>query len=582
MLSEYQKFQIKRWWRRRLRSVHRLRDTVIHTVNESIFKPMTGFKEIRRFSIGWVGIVVLIVAGLIIQSGQLDAEYKQTIPKEGGVFSEGIVGELSNFNPLFASGNANQAAARLMFSSLYKYDHSGQLIPDLAKEITVAKDDITYTVKLRDDVFWHDGVRLTAKDVVFTFKTIQNPEARSPLLDSWKDIQIREVSKHVVEFKLPNKFAPFQYSLTSSIVPEHILSKLDVTELRTTVFNQAPVGSGPFVFKGLDAEKGKLELVRNEDYHNGAPYLNRFILTTFEDQTDLDRAIQAGELTAIADVSSNQENIPSDYQRYRLPLSNSVFSFFNTSRPPLNDLDVRKALAESINRDEILDEVQLPDGASRSPLLVEHIGYDPKLVQTEIGIQEAAKYLNEKGWVSGSDGVRVKGDQRLKLTITSQTGGEFPKVTQKLASTWRSIGAEVEINLLSLDELRKERIVSHDYDVLLFGIAMGSDPDVFAYWHSSQREEGGFNLSEYQSAKADDALEAGRTRLDPNLRAAKYRAFTQTWLSDTPAVALYRTSLNYVQDRSVTGFQTRRIIDPADRFNNVEDWAVTSSEAVRK
>ena len=111
---------------------------------------------------------------------------------------------------------------------------------------------------------------------------------------------------------------------------------------------------------------------------------------------------------------------------------------------------------------------------------------------------------------------------------------------------------------------------------------MGSDPDVFAYWHSSQREEGGFNLSEYQSAKADDALEAGRTRLDPNLRAAKYRAFTQTWLNDAPAVALYRTSLNYVQDRSVTGFQTRRIIDPADRFNNVEDWAVTSSEAVRK
>jgi len=582
MLSAYQKFQLKRWRRRRLRALHSLQRSTGRFVNDSVIKPMARFGTVRRFVLGWVTITGLIMLGLILQSHQLDAAYKHAAPKRGGVYTEGIVGELSNFNPMFATGNANQAATRLMFSSLYEYDRNGQLKPDLAEKIEIADDDLTYTVTLRDDIFWHDGEPLTADDVVYTFQTIQTPDARSPLYNSWKDITIKKLDSRHVQFILPNKFAPFQLSLTAGIVPEHILGDSKVTELRTSSFNQAPIGSGPFIFKGLDSESGKLEMVRNEHYHGQPPYLNRFVLNTFADEQALDEALRGGELTALADITVEQETSAAQYQQFRLPLTNAVFAFFNTQRGVLKDRQVREALAAAVNREQLLKEVHVNEATSRSPLLAEHNGFNRSLLQPEGTVVQANKLLDQAGWKRGPDGIRKKGSQRLSFVITSQAGGEFPDVSEALLKIWKQMGVEVNVQLLSLDELRNDYIVPHNYDVLVFGIAIGADPDVFAYWHSSQTVDGGFNLSEYKSKLADEALESGRTRLDPALRAAKYQTFTRVWLRDAPAVALYRTSLNYVQSSRVVGFQTRRIIDPADRFNDVEQWAVTTTQALRK
>jgi peptide/nickel transport system substrate-binding protein len=268
MLSEYQKFQTRRWWRRKVRKSLKFWKNINALFRSGINQPIKkNFVFVRRFVIGWIVIIGLMAVGITLQSQQLDSAYKKALPKQGGAYTEGMVGELTNLNPIFASGDVNHSASRLIFSGLFEYDRSGELQPNLAKDIEIDKSGLKYTVNLRQDVTWHDGDVLDAKDVVYTFKTIQNPATRSPLLESWKDIKIESPDKFVVTFELPNKFAPFINSLTTGIIPEHKLSSLGYEELRTSAFNQAPIGSGPFKFRNLDASSGKLEMINNADYY---------------------------------------------------------------------------------------------------------------------------------------------------------------------------------------------------------------------------------------------------------------------------------------------------------------------------
>ena len=176
MLSEYQKFQTRRWWRRKVRKALKFWKNINVLFRSGINQPIKkNFVFVRRFVIGWIVIISLMVVGITLQSQQLDSAYKKSLPKQGGAYTEGMVGELSNLNPIFASGDVNQAASRLIFSGLFEYDRSGDLQPNLAKDIEIDKSGLKYTVNLRQDVTWHDGDLLDAKDVVYTFKTIQNP-----------------------------------------------------------------------------------------------------------------------------------------------------------------------------------------------------------------------------------------------------------------------------------------------------------------------------------------------------------------------------------------------------------------------
>jgi peptide/nickel transport system substrate-binding protein len=118
-------------------------------------------------------------------------------------------------------------------------------------------------------------------------------------------------------------------------------------------------------------------------------------------------------------------------------------------------------------------------------------------------------------------------------------------------------------------------IAFHNYDALLYGISVGTDPDVFAYWHSSQadpRSANRLNFSEYKSNVADASLEGGRARVDPVLRAVKYKAFLDAWRNDVPAIAFYQPRFLYISQDTIYNFNPRIMNTPADRYTNVQNW----------
>lgn len=243
---------------------------------------------IRRFMASWLALVLGLCILTVTSLLQIVMASQTVAPKDGGVYTEGMIGSLNNLNPLFGSGTLDDSASRLLFNGLLRYNTEGELVPDLAQSWSVGEDRKTYTVILKKDITWHDSEPFTADDVVFTIKAIQNAETRSPLFSSWQGITVQKTAEDTVQFVLPAVFAPFPNALTAAILPAHLLKDIPAQQLRSTQFNSQPVGTGPFVFSTLRALPNKeqqLELVRNEQYFRGAPRLDRFAIHTFHSDT---------------------------------------------------------------------------------------------------------------------------------------------------------------------------------------------------------------------------------------------------------------------------------------------------------
>jgi peptide/nickel transport system substrate-binding protein len=184
--------------------------------------------------------------------------------------------------------------------------------------------------------------------------------------------------------------------------------------------------------------------------------------------------------------------------------------------------------------------------------------------------------LTADGWVMGKDGIRSKAGQQLSFTLSAANNAEYQAVSERLSAMWRKVGAVVSVQLQPPDSFTTV-VSEHQYQAVLYGISIGVDPDVFVYWDSSQadiRSTNRLNLSEFKNPVADEALESGRTRLEPALRVIKYQPFLQVWQQQAPALGLYQPRVLYITNSLVAGFTNHTLNASTDRFNDVQNWEV--------
>lgn len=586
MIDRTTKLRWRRRVRRRQQQLEGIGSTTEEQLDRHFFRRLGRLYEVRRFILTWLLLVVLLAGATVIQTRALGGYYQVIKPVAGGIYSEGIVGSFTNANPIFATSDVDAAVSRLVFSSLLKYDAEGRLVGDLADTVTPDTSGKVYTAVLRKDARWHDGAAVTSKDVAFTFQTIQNPDAKSPLFSSWQGIQVTAPDANTVVFTLPNIFAPFPHSLTSGILPEHLLGKTGASSLRSALFNTTqPVGSGPFKWNRVELQGGssdnreqRISLSPNENYYKGGPKLNEFTIRAFLDENHMMASFDRGELTAMAGVEDISEDKKEELtiNQYNIPISGSVMIFFRTSQDILKDATVRRALAAATNQQTVLSRLSYPSVATKEPFLHSMIGYNPGLWQQGFDAAQANSLLDGAGWVKGADGIRVKDGIKLRLELNTLSNLEYASVASEIKKEWKEFGVDLMVTSLDQKDLQTA-IDNRSYSVLLYGITLGTDPDQFAYWHSSQADVHSgrrLNFSDYKSPAADAALETGRTRLDANLRAAKYEPFLVAWRNDVPAVTLYQPRFLYVTRGAVFNFSVSTLTSPADRFTDVETWMV--------
>lgn len=559
------------------------RATTMHA-NNFIVRRFKNLKEVRRTALAWIGCAVLLVLAGVWQVSAGRPLYSHVGAVEGGSYVEGMVGQVDTLNPIFVTNAAERSASRLLFASLLTVDDEGDFSGQLAQSWSMADNGREYTVTLKPDLKWSDGVAVTSRDVIFTIQTIQNPAVRSPYASAWREIIVEAADERTVKIKLPGEYAPFLDALTVGILPEHLLEQVPAERLRSTAFNLQPVvSSGPFSFRSLATGRSNLSqqevnMSRNDSFVGGAPKLERFTLRLYKDGDLLTRALEQREVMAAVNVPHDQleafEGDSSLKQTTLRPYS-GVFAFFKQSTPPLDDVKVRQALLQAVNRTQLVDNLA---GATPmdGPLLPGQLGYDAKQKQAPYDARRAAALLDEAGWKL-ENGQRRKDGRNLKLNLVSIASGDFMQTSQALQKAWVELGVEIESNLVRQEEFQSTVVSPHSYDVLVYELSLGRDSDTFAYWHSSQAEPGRLNLAEYRSSLADEALSSGRTRNDPALRAVKYQAFASTWLADVPAIALYRPQIAYVSLAKTRSVSDREVGDVVDRLSNVTYWTAETA-----
>lgn len=574
----WNRLQLKHRSKRLKKHARRAENATVRHARRFVVNRWENIREVRLHIILWLGGVGMLIAIVGLQMVWFQQSYVTKAAVSGGTYAEAVKGPVETLNPLYATTPAEIASARLLFSSLYALDATGHVKGDVAESMKNENDKI-FTVKLRKDARWHDGQPLRADDVVFTVNLMKNPAVRSVMSASWRGITAELIDEYTVRFALPASYAAFPQALTFSILPQHLLKSVEPSNIRESGFSDAPIGSGPFslrLLQTISATTGRkvIHTAAANDYYQGSPRLERLQLHVYNDDDSVARALRTGEVSAASDVSSSVAGTVdrSRYDIIKKPINSGVYAVFNLAQPALSDVAVRRALQVGTDTEKLRSEIYGKPESMDLPFATRQAAGSEKLSAPTFSKAAAEKLLNDSGWKL-KDGVRYKGQNKLELRLVTRKNSDYEKALASLAGQWRQLGVEVLTQVVdtsdSSQSFTQQVLQQRDYDVLLDELAIGADPDVFAYWHT----RGLLNFAGYGNPIGDDALSSARTRSDPTLRAVKYTAFAKQWLSDAPAIGLYQSDFIYVRNKAASSIQLdETIVDPNEHYSNIRYW----------
>lgn len=627
---------------------------LVHSLNT---KKIPSFKQIKHFGktlnskqrkivLGLTGLVLICI--IIIGCNFYLRNFIPT-PTFGGEYTEGLIGAPQYINPILSQTNdVDSDISRLIFSGLLKYDSNLQLVPDLASSWEQSADQTSYTFTIKDNLKWHDGTPLTIDDLLFTFQSIKDPDFKSPLLISFRGVEIEKIDEKTIKFILPEAYPAFLEVLTVGILPEHIWGDIPPINANLTEYNLKPIGSGPWKFRSLAKDRlGNIKsytLIPNPDYYGPKPYIQEI---NFKFYPDFETGVQALKNHSTEGISFLPKDLKSElnarkkvnYYSFYLPQYTAIF-FNQKANEVLKSKSIRKALALSIDKSNILTEaLQLEGEIIDGPILPTEIYQDPSK-KINFDIDQANQLLDELGWKqitpeqydefiqkklekeiqnqeedkqdseSQKEEInqeenqteehedtstttknlaeqetedtktlkqsfyRQKDDQILEVTLTTVNQPENTKAAELIKESWETIGVKVNLNIVEGSKISREVIKPRNYEILLFGIIVGSNPDPYPFWHSSQIQDPGLNLSMLANRNVDKFLEDAKTTSDPEKQKELYQRFYDILTSEIPAIFLHNPTYTYVVDKKIKGIYIDRIIVPADRFNNIEDWYI--------
>jgi peptide/nickel transport system substrate-binding protein len=549
-------------------------------------------QAIRSFTIIeralFIVLALVFAASSLFMLWKVNENFLVEIPADGGTLTEGVLGYPRYINPLLPITDAGRDLTTLIYSGLMKATSQGELVPDLASQYTVSPDGLVYTFTLKDKATFHDGVPVTADDVIFTISKAVDPELKSPKAVNWVGVEVHKIDDRTIEFKLKKPYAPFLQNTTLGILPKHIWQNTSDEEFSFTNYNVEPIGSGPYRLETIKRNSSGLpdyyHLVPFAKYTGKAAHIQNIYVRFFTNEKDLVNAYQDGTLTSINSISPANANMlkakGAHIETSPLPRVFGVFLNQNLA-PVLANKEVRQALGTAIDRQDIVAQVLggygTPiDGPLPKDSLSGESGLREPLLSHDDRIAKAKKLLMAAGWALNDNGIMEKktkkDDTLLSFTLSTANTADLAETAELLKAQWKEIGADVKVKLYDIGDLNQNSIRPRKYDALLFGEVIGRDLDLFAFWHSSQRSDPGLNISMYANSKADKLLEAARTESDPLKRLDDYSKFEDEFYNDLPALFLYSPDFIYVVPQELRGLSLSNITTGSERFLGVNAW----------
>ena len=511
------------------------------------------------------------------------------VPTYGGEIKEGVLGYPRYINPLLSITDSGRDLSALIYSGLLKANPDGSLTPDLAKSYSVSEDGLTYTFELKDNIFFHDNYPVTAYDVEFTIKRILDPALKSPKAPNFEGVETHIISDKKIEFILKHSYAPFIENMTLGILPEHLWKDIDTEGFLFSQLNFEPIGSGPYRVKDIKRNESGLpiyyHLVPFEKNSLGVAYINDYFVYFFTNEEKLLAAYQDGIINSVNSISpENAVRLNNSGTIIRSALPRIFGVFFNQNEAPLfTNKEVRLALNEAIDKDRIIQEVLGGYGTKAVSALPNYLSEIEDSTKTaEERITSAKAILTKAGWTPNSEGIMTKTVKKetttLSFSISTGNAPELKKTALLVKEMWEKIGAKVDVKFFDLADLQQNVIRPRKYDAILFGEVVGRDLDLFAFWHSSERNDPGLNMAMYTNVKVDKLLSQARAEEDREKRITLLKSIEKEIDNDVPAVFLYSPDFIYVVPKNLRGISITGITSATERFLEVEKWYMNTEK----
>lgn len=538
---------------------------------------------------------VALAVFLLATIGLLNNLYRQNsiiVATEGGTYTEGLIGSPNLINPILATSDVDRDLARLLFAGLMKTDAQGNIVPDLVNNYTVDAEQKIYTFELRSDIYWHDHEPITADDIIFTVNRIKNPEFKSPLQNSFNGISATRINDQTVQFALTEAFAPFLSIMTIGILPEHLWYSIPVFGTELAELNKKPIGSGPYQFQSLIKDtNGNIKsytLTAYDQYHLNRPYIDELVFKFYPDFDIAAAALQNKNVNGLIYLPQSYKSEIKNKEVVIKNLQSPQYTalFFNPNNNELlADIEFRKALATSIDKERILTEAISNDGqVIHSPILPGSLGYDPEIKDVEYDPNVAKSILDTLGWGKNDESDwRQKDEVDLVVKLTTVDQDENIKTASIIKEAWEALGIKTELVIISKNKILQDIIKPRDYQILIFGEIMNSSSGPYPFWHSSQIKHPGLNLSVLTNKDIDTSLENIRQAKNDVSKQESLITFQQKLLAEHFAIFLYNSTYTYPVGRNLQGLNDLNFVNvPADRFSNIHSWYLKTKRQLSK
>jgi peptide/nickel transport system substrate-binding protein len=458
--------------------------------------------------------------------------------------------------------------------------------PRLADRWKWSPDSLSVAFHVNPLARWHDGVRVSAEDVRYTFQLVKDTSLASPLasnLDNVDSVSVSDSLTAVVWFHRPAPDAFFKAASPVVILPAHLLRQTAPAALRESAFARAPVGSGRFKFAAWD-RGSRIVLQADSANYRGRPVADRAMWLVSPDYQAASLRFLGGAADFLDVVKP--ELIPQVKAKGgdvivspgSLDYGYAAFNLRNASNtgphPIFGDRQTRRALVMAVDRSAIVRNVFDTLG------LVAH-GPATRIMPTSdttIGIPydptQAVRTLDSLGWKRGTNGFRARGKAPLAFTLMVPSSSAIRmKIAVLLQEQWKKVGANVRVEPLELNTFGG-RIEERKFEALLNAWHIDPTPSsVREEWASSEIRKGGYNATSYRNPEFDAVIDSATTEMNPSHSVELYRRAYRILTDDAPAMWIYEL-------RNVHG-ASKRIhpvgIRPDAWWADLADWSVSSA-----
>ncbi len=466
-----------------------------------------------------------------------------------------IDSEPKRINPLFLTDLNSHMVSEIIFKGLIHINEKGVPEPELAKYWEIKNNGHEIVFHLRQNIFWHDGEKFKAEDVVFTYEILNSSEVASPrkgIFGPIKEIKIIDPNTVAVFYSKPYAAALESWSI--GILPSHIGKRV-----LEPSFDDKPIGTGEFKIEKW--QKGQFIVLHAFDkFFAGKPKIDKLILKFIPDQTTKYLELKSNKIE-VAELPSyiKVDELLNKFNKYVVHSFRYTCLGFNLNKYPFRDENFRKAIAYSIDKEALIRSILKEGRVSTGPYPAMTWYYNSKVKPFEYNPKKGKKIIKDLGIDSLSFSIFVNSENK-----------ELQRVAQFIEQNLREIGINVKIRLLDWQSLRHRIIEEKAFEAVLLSRAYLWDPDIYDLWHSSKTQKGQWNFFSFKDKKIDSLLEKGRKTLNFNERQRIYREIHKLLYEKQACIFLYETPLVFYANKKIEGIKP----DPRGLLYGIGKWYI--------